>query len=345
MFRFEHPEFLFTLFLPLILLGLFLFYSYQRKGLMHKLADAHLHDRLLSEFSQYKEWVKWGFYLSGLLLITIAYSNPQWGYKKEKVERKSADIYIAIDISNSMLAQDVAPNRLERAKRFANNLVQELKGDRIGLILFAGGAYLQMPLSTDYAAAELFIKSANPTNAGTQGTAIGEALQTAMRTFEDGSAHNKALIIITDGEDHDESSAEMMAKAREAGLVPYIIGVGTEEGAFIPINIRGREDYKRDENGAPVKTTVNEPLMRELAIAGNGRYFNIANQQNVISDLKDRLEQLEKQDVEERSFSEFESYFQYFLFFGLVLLFIHEMISHRKGKIRKLINQVKSERA
>ena len=345
MFRFEHPEFLYTLFLPLILLGLFFLYRYQRNRLMHTLADEHLHQRLLSEFSKSKEWVKWGIYLIGLLLITIAYSNPQWGYKKEKVQTKSADIYIAIDISNSMLAQDVAPNRLERAKRFANDLVQELKGDRIGLILFAGGAYLQMPLSTDYAAAELFIKSANPSNAGTQGTAIGEALQVAMKTYEDGSAHHKALIILTDGEDHDEASQEMMEKAKDAGLVPYIIGVGTEEGGFIPINIRGREDYKRDQNGAPVRTTVNEQLMRDLAIAGEGRYFNISNQDNVISDLKDRLEQLEKQDVEERSFSEFESYFQYFLFLGLLLILIHEMLSLRRGKIRKLINQVKSRRA
>lgn len=345
MFRFEHPDFLITLLAAPILLGLFLLFRYQRRKMMNRLADEHLHSRLLAEYSKYKEWLKWGLFLTGVLFITIAYSNPQWGYKKEKVERKSADIYIAIDISNSMLAKDVPPNRLERAKKFANDLVQELKGDRIGLILFAGGAYLQMPLSTDYAAAELFIKSANPNNAGTQGTAIGEALQLAMRTYEDGESHNKALVILTDGEDHDENSREMMVKAKDAGLVPYIIGVGTQEGAFIPINIRGREDYKRDASGSPVRTTVNEELMRDLAIAGDGRYFSIANQDNVIADLRDRIEQLEKQDVEERSFSEFESYFQYFLFIGILLLFVHELISHKKGKIRKLINQVKSERA
>jgi Ca-activated chloride channel family protein len=308
------------------------------------IADKHLQARLLSGLSKGKEWLKWGLFLSGVLFICISYSNPQWGYKKEKVERKAADVYIALDISNSMLAEDVPPSRLERAKKFASDLVQELKGDRIGLILFAGSAYLQMPLTTDYAAAEIYLQSANPNIAGTQGTAIAEALELAMRTYDDRSAQNRALVIITDGEDHEEGALEMMQKANEAGVVPYIIGVGSEEGGFIPMNIRGREDYKRDETGSPVRTKLNEPFMRELSVAGNGRYFNIANSEVVISSLKERIDQLEKEDIEERSFSEYESYFQYFLGIGLVLLFIEEILTNRKGRIRELIQKVKTER-
>jgi Ca-activated chloride channel family protein len=344
MFRFEHPEFLIYLIAVPILLGLYMAYRYQRKVVMKQVADEHLQERLLSGLSKGKEWLKWGLFLTGLFFICISYSNPQWGYKKAKVERKAADVYIALDISNSMLAEDVPPSRLERAKKFAIDLVQELKGDRIGLILFAGSAYLQMPLTTDYAAAEIYLQSANPNNAGTQGTSIAEALEMAMRTYDDRSAQNRALVLISDGEDHEEGALEMMEKAKEAGVVPYIIGVGTEEGGFIPMNIRGREDYKRDETGSPVRTIVNETFMQELATSGNGRYFNIANSDAVITSLKERINQLEKEDIEERSFSDFESYFQYFLGIGLVLLLIDEIISNRKGRIRKFIQQVKTDR-
>ena len=179
----------------------------------------------------------------------FAASNPQWGTKKDKVKAQSADIFIAFDISQSMMAQDISPSRLERAKRFTEKLIRSLKGDRVGLIYFAGDAYLQMPLTNDYAAAELFIKSANPNLAGTQGTAIDEAIDLAVRAYEEDVKHQRALIIISDGEDHDEDAISMAKEGADAGLVIYTIGVGTETGAYIPFMNRGRTEFKKDDEG------------------------------------------------------------------------------------------------
>lgn len=342
MFRFEHPELLIYLFAVPIIAGLIAVYFIRRKAVMKRVADQHLHPRLLGQISKSKEWVKSILFVSGILATCIALSNPQWGFKKEKVDRKAADVYIALDISNSMLAEDVPPNRLERAKKFAGELIEQLKGDRVGLILFAGSAYLQMPLTTDYAAARVYLRSANPSNAGTQGTAIGEAIELGMRTFDERSASNRALVVITDGENHEEGAVEAMEIAREAGVVPFIIGVGSEAGGYIPMMIRGREDYKRDENGSPVRTRLNEDVMRELVRTGGGRYFNIADGDAVIASIREGISQLEKKDIEERSFSEYESYFQYFLFLGIVLFIANELISNRKGRIRQIVKQVKT---
>ncbi len=325
-----------------IVAGLLALHYFQRKRIFQRIADSHLHHRMLEDISRSKEWLKGMLFLAGLLMACLALSNPQWGFKKEKVERKAADVYIALDISNSMLAEDIPPNRLERAKKFAGELVNNLKGDRIGLILFAGSAYLQMPLTTDYAAAQVYLQSANPSNAGTQGTAIGEALELGMRTYDERSASNRALVIITDGENHEEGAVEAMENARQAGVVPFIVGVGSEEGGFIPMMIRGREDYKRDENGSPVRTRLDEDLMRDLVRAGGGRYYNIANPGTVIASIQEEINQLEKRDIEERSFSEYESYFQYFLFMGIVLFLVDELLSNRKGRLRKFMQTVKS---
>ena len=341
MFRFEHPEYLFLLFSVPIIFGLYLLYILLRKNAWQKLADTHLLDRLQSDISPQKEWTKVVLLLLGFTFLSIAISNPQWGFKKQKVERKAADVFIAIDISNSMLARDIAPSRLERAKKFTTDLIESLKGDRIGLIVFAGSAYLQMPLSTDYAAAEFFVKSANPNNAPTQGTVISEAVKLALKTFKDGEVSHKALIVITDGENHEEEALGEMEKALDAGLVSSVVGVGTAEGDFIPMLVRGREDYKRDENGNPVRSIMNEPFMQQLAQAGGGNYYNIVNGDAAIAALKDRIDQLEKQDVEQRSFTDYESYFQYFLAIGIVLLILSEILSRKKGRIRKLIQKVR----
>ena len=176
-----------------------------------------------------------------------------------------------------MKAMDISPNRMERAKRFAQNLAKELRGDRLGVIIFAGNAYLQVPLTTDYAAAELFIKSANPDMAPSQGTAIADAIDLAERSFEDENKNHKALVIISDGENHEEEALERAQKANDNGLLIFTVGVGTSEGSFIPINISGRSDYKRDRTGNPVRSKLNEQMLEELASAGDGLYFNLAD--------------------------------------------------------------------
>jgi Ca-activated chloride channel family protein len=265
-----------------------------------------------------------------LALLCMALANPQWGLRREQVEAKSSDIFIALDISTSMYARDVAPSRLERAKKFTIDIVKALRGERIGLILFAGNAYLQMPLTSDYAAAELFVKSAHPGLASTQGTAIGEAVDLAMRAYLEDAGHQRGLIMITDGENHEEGALSAMEKARAAGIIPFIVSVGTTEGAFIPVLVQGREDYKRDENGAPIRSVVNEAFLRDLANAGAGYVYNIFDTEFVIQDIREKIDLFEKRETEQRAFKDFQSYYQYFLLAAIVLLLSTWIIGVRK---------------
>lgn len=330
MFRFENPYYLYALaVLPVLALLYFLFLKWKKRA-RSRLGDTSLVAALMPETSKYRPTLKFGLLLVALALLFIGWANPQWGSKKEDVKRKSVDVMIALDISTSMFAQDIPPNRLERAKRFTEGLIEALKGERIGLILFAGSAYLQMPVTTDYAAAKLFVRSANPDLAGSQGTVIGDAIALARKSFEGDEGSHKALIVITDGEDHDGKALEQAAAARDDGIFLFTVGVGTPEGGFIPISIRGREDFKRDDTGQTVRSQLNEKMLEELAQKGDGTYFHIADGEAVAKSLKDRIEQMEKRELEVRSFTEYNSYFQYFLGAGLLLIIIEFLISYRR---------------
>ncbi|HJW29403.1 MAG TPA: VWA domain-containing protein [Saprospiraceae bacterium] len=319
MFRFEHPEFFWLMVVPLIVAGLF----YGRRMLLLKAwanwGSPGSNTKVISasRFSPGHSWMA----ISGLVLITLSTVNPQWGFRKVAVDNKSANIYIVLDISNSMLAEDVAPNRLDRARRLALDLSTAFKTDKVGLILFAGNAYIQSPLTTDWHAIQLFLNSANPDQAGTQGTAIGEAIRLALKSNQHKeSPEQGAFIILTDGEDHDSDAPAAVADAATAGWVTYIIGVGTEAGATIPIMIDGNKDLKRDENGQVVRTKLNEPLMKELVQKGNGRYFNLSDEKIIVEEMKKELATLARTQLEKRSFSEHRSYYQWFLLPGLLLL-------------------------
>jgi len=322
--------------MPLLLVILALMYVAnkwsQRK--LRAIGDPSFVERLMPDRSTNRVWIKNGLLIGGLALLFAAAANPQWGTKKEKIKSESADIFIAFDISQSMMAEDVSPSRLDRSKRFASSLIEELKGDRIGLILFAGDAYLQMPLTTDYAAAEIAIKSANPNMAGTQGTSIGNAIQEALDAYEEGVSHQRALVIITDGEDHEPAAQELAEQAAEAGLVIYTVGVGTEEGAYVPfITTRGAAQYKKDNEGSPVLSKLNVGSLQELARAANGEFYLINQGEAAIKDLADRLDRIQKREIEQRSFSEYNSYFQWFLGLGLILLLVEWILPNGLRKI------------
>ena len=332
MFRFEHPAYLYALVLLPMLAVLFLLYWQWRKRALSRFAQGSLMPQLMPGASRYKHPVKFLLLLLGLTFLIVSAANPQWGSKRDKVKRKSVDVLIALDISTSMYADDIAPNRLERAKKFAGKLVEKLKGERIGLILFAGSAYLQMPITTDYAAAELFIRSTSPDLAGTQGTALAEAINLARRSYSEENQAHKALVLITDGEDHEGEATDAAQQARDEGIIQFTVGVGTEEGSFIPVVINGREDYKRDESGQPVRSKLNEPMLQELAKEGDGAYFHIERGDAVADALQKRIDQMEKQELEVRAFSSFNSYFQYFLAGGLLLILVEFVISYRKAR-------------
>lgn len=315
-----------------MLIVLFIFYWRWRKEAISRFGNLKLMPQLMPEASRWKHPLKFGLLLLVFLFLIVGWANPQWGTKREKTQRKSADIFIALDISTSMLATDIAPNRLERAKRFAEDLSERLKGERLGLILFAGNAYLQMPLTTDYAAAKMFVRSANTDLASTQGTALGEAIAVARRSFQGNDKNHKAIIIITDGEDHEGATTEHAVKAKEEGIILFTVGIGTEEGSFIPFAYGGREEYKRDEKGEPVRSKLNPSMLKDLASKGGGEYYHISQSSQIPTALREKIDQLDKVELETRAFSDYESYFKYFLLMALILLLVEFLISYKKEK-------------
>ena len=335
MLRFENPEHLYLLIGIPILLIFFAFVMMLRKRTIQQLGNDHIIKQLMPSKSKYRHLIKFAILIVAFAFLCIAYANPQQGSKREKVKRKSADIFIALDVSHSMLAQDIRPNRMERAKQFMHKLISGLKGERVGTIIFAGNAYLQMPLTTDYSATQLFIKSASPKMVPSQGTAIGEAINMAYDAFEEDNKFHKALIIITDGENHDEAALELAKEVGEEGMLIFTVGVGTPAGGPIPHNTLKSSGYKKDKAGNIVISNLNEVMLTQLASAANGEYYNIAEGNEIIESLAKRIDKLEKQEFEQRSFTEFESYFQYFLAIAILLLIIEFMMAYRRNETRK----------
>ncbi len=335
MFRFEFPSFLYGLIFVALFIAFWLWTRRRDAVLLLKLGNNETIARLMPHTDPYKNKIKFGLWLLAFTSLVIALANPQLGNKKERVKRKSVDVIVALDVSRSMMAQDIVPNRLERAKQFAVKIIEELKGNRIGTVVFAGNAYLQMPLTIDYATAEVFVKAANCEMAPIQGTAIGDAVQKALEAFPKDSKTHKALIILTDGEDHDSEALSAVAKAADAGVMTFTVGVGGANGVPIPeMTEDGVTRLKIDESGKQISTKLNEPALTELAEKGNGTYFNISNTSNdeVLNALRKSVDELEKSEFEVRMFSSYETYYQYFVFFALTCLLLDSYISYRKNK-------------
>jgi Ca-activated chloride channel homolog len=320
MFRWEDSSAFWILWILPILAGLMYWTYVKQKKQKSSFAKDDLFQKLTQ--NKTKKFQKTILLGVALFFLILAWINPQYGLKKEKQKVEKSDIMIALDISNSMNATDISPSRMEKAKKLISEIIRARKGDQMGLILFAGGAYLQMPLTSDYAAAELFAKTANPGMAGTQGTAIGEAIDLAMRSVKDD--HQRALIILSDGEDHDDDAVSQAGKAADAGWNVFTVGVGSTEGAFVPVINDGREEYKMDEEGNPVKSAINESLLTEIADQGKGQYYRLDdNIEAIIADINTQLEKMSKRAVEIKSFTEYRSFYQYFLAIGFVLIMVY----------------------
>ncbi len=318
--KFEHPEYLWLLTAVPLLALLVLGYWFWRQGTLRQLGDPKLLSRLLPGFSATQFWLKNGLLGLGLAFLAVAWANPRWGAKSQNVTQQSADIFIALDISQSMWAKDVAPSRLELAQRFASKLVKALEGERIGLIFFAGDAFLQMPLSTDYNFCLQSLQTASPELITEQGTAIPAAIDLATESFAAGTGGGRMLILITDGEDHDEESVDRAEAAADDGAVICTVGVGTPKGGPIPIDGFGGNQYKRDEQGEVVTTKLDGALLEKIARAGNGSSYNISQDDRAINALRREVDRLQKRTVEVRSFTEFESYYQWLLLPAILLL-------------------------
>ncbi|MBK9150204.1 MAG: VWA domain-containing protein [Saprospiraceae bacterium] len=321
MFRFESPESLYLLALVPVL-ALFLYFARKwHDRTKARFGTPDLIRKLLENYDPRQLSYRNILNAAALILLILASANPQWGTKKEKVKASMADIYIAMDISNSMNAQDISPTRLERAKRMAEALILQHKTDQTALILFAGGAYLQMPLTHDYAAALMFLRSVNTRMTGTQGTDIAGAIDLAVRLSEQ-SGHPRALVIFSDGEDHDGDAGTAAKSAANKGFRIFTVGVGTEAGGLVPATDEGRNAYLMDESGNPVKSALNAAYLQELAAAANGSYHHISENEKALSDLKTELSNLRNTEGESRSYSAFNSYYQYLLWPAIILIMI-----------------------
>lgn len=323
MFQFQHIDHLWALFaLPLLLLT-FMLWQRTRRRRERAFGELELLRRLVPGISLPRRRLKLSLVLAALALLIIGWANPQWGSRAEVLEQQSSDIFIALDISQSMLAEDISPNRMDRARQFALSLIRQLRGERVGLILFAGSAFIQMPLTTDYAAAEVFIRAANPSLSSVQGTAIGQAIEKALQGFDLEEPAGRLLIIISDGESHDREMEVAADKAREAGVGILTVGAGTQEGSTIPVPSRsGRPQYKRDREGKPVVSHLEEEMLRELAKKCGGRYFNIREGEAILQEIDTYVDKLEKSSREERTVIGYESYFHLLLWPALLLLLL-----------------------
>lgn len=333
MFRFENPIYLNLFWLLPLLVVVYFFYQRWKRKAARRLGDEYVIRLLMPYKSGWR--IHFKFFLNLLILssLIIALANPQIGSQLEKVKRKGIDIVIALDVSNSMLAQDIKPSRLERAKQSINRLLDDLENDRIGLVVFAGKAYTQLPITTDYAAAKLMLSTVSTNLVPVQGTSIGKAIEMASSAFNVEKS-GKAIIIITDGETHDEEAMEKVAEATEKGIRIFTIGLGLAEGAPIPVYRDGiMTGFKKDRSGSTIITRLDETMLQQIADAGKGIYVRASSSQIGLNRIFDEIKRLEQNTYDVKSYSDYEDRFQYFVAIALVLIFLNHIINERKSRL------------
>lgn len=331
MTRFEHIHYLYALFglVPLTLLFIW-FYLWQNRA-YRRLGEYRLIELLSPHRAPQKHIIKFLLLFMSFVFLIVAMANPQIGIKYEKIKRSGVDVMIALDVSKSMLAEDMKPNRLERSKQFISRLIDQLQNDRVGLIVFAGHAYMQMPITIDYSAAKLFLRNINTDMVPTQGTAIAEAVELSLKAFNQDEKKHKTLIIISDGEDHQGNTLETIEQAVAQGIIVHTIGVGSPKGAPIPVYRNGiQADYKRDEHGNIVLSKLNELALQQIAAKGNGKYFRLSSGTQEIDALIAEISAMEKKEFEERIFTDYEDQFPYFLAAAFLLISIEFLLSEKK---------------
>lgn len=340
MFRFENPEYLNLLWLLVAFIPLIIWLNKRKQQKLNSFADFPLHKIIIPEHSKLKVNIKFILILTAFALLILAAANPQVGTKLQEVKQTGIDVFICLDVSNSMSAEDIKPNRLEKAKYQISNLIQKLRGDRIGLIIFAGQAYIQFPLTTDYSAASLFLGAVDFNSVPQQGTAIASAINLATQSFDSASTQ-KTIIIITDGEDHEGDIESAVDNAIEKGIKIYTIGLGSPDGVPIPIydekgNLHG---FKTDRDGKTVLTKLNETILKEIASKGNGSYYRGNNYEDYLDKIYSELSELEKAEFGTKKVTDYESRYYYLLIPAILLLIIEFLISEMKSPFFVRLNR------
>ena len=341
MFRFEEPTYLYLLLLLPFLAAFYLYSNYRRRKAIRKFGDPVLMAQLMPDVSKYRPDVKFWLVFAAIGLFAVLLARPQFGSKLETVKRQGVEVMIALDISNSMLAQDVQPSRLEKAKRLVAQLVDKMENDKVGMIVFAGDAFTQLPITSDYISAKMFLESINPSLISKQGTAIGAAINLATRSFTPQEGVGRAVIVITDGESHEGGAVEAAKAAAEKGIQVSVLGVGMPDGA--PIPVEGTNDFRRDRDGNVVVTRLNEQMCQEIAQAGDGIYVRVDNSNAAQKVIAQEINKMAKADVETQVYTEFNEQFQAVAWIILLLLLAEMLILERKNPLFRNIHLFKKE--
>ncbi len=338
MVEFDKPEYFYLLALLVPMALLFLANRFWMRKKQREFAETPLLKRLAPDRSSAKPIIKFSLFVLACAFVITALANPKIGMKTETVKREGIDIVFAVDVSKSMLSEDVAPSRLEKTKQTVSQIISGLSGDRIGIIAYAASAFPVLPITTDYSVSRMFLQSMNTDMVSSQGTSLGEAITLAESFFDKESKTNKLLIIISDGEDHELGSENAAKQAKKAGIKIITVGMGTAKGGPIPIRENGRVgQFKRDGNGQVVITRLNEPNLKEIAKSAGGGYVYGANSREVAEYVKNAIENIERTEFESQEFTDFNSQFQWFLGFAFILLCADIFLLERKTKwLRKL---------
>ncbi len=339
MFQLENKYFLYAFGLIPIFIILYWMMNRWRKKALSNYGDMAVIQQLFPDVSRSKRIWKFILFVFAFSFIIIGIINPQTGSKLEEVKRKGADLMICLDVSNSMKAMDLQPNRLEKSKQAISKLIDKLEGDRIGVIVFGGEAYVQLPITTDYAASKLFLESINTDMIPTQGTAIGAAINLAVESFGKDEGKNKAILIITDGENHEDDAIKAAEAAAEKGITIHTIGMGSIDGAPIPVYKNGvREGFRKDKNGNTIMTKLNQQTLQEISAAGNGIFVRATNSDAGLNHVLDAIDKMEKKEFESKIYSDYEDQFQFFIAIALLLLLVEIFLTERKSKLDKKLN-------
>ncbi|MBT8385161.1 MAG: VWA domain-containing protein [Bacteroidia bacterium] len=321
-----------------LLFILFLLVAFWKRKKQYEFSERNLLEKLSPEISPFKSTLKMLVVLMALALLVIALVNPKIGTQLKTIKREGVDIVFALDVSRSMLAEDIAPNRLEKSKQIISKIIDKLGSDRVGIIIYAGNAYPLLPITTDQAAAKMFLQNADPDMVSSQGTAINEALKLAKSFYDDDEQTNRFLFIVSDGEDHEENVSYIADEATQEGIKIFSIGVGTSQGVPIPLKRNGvLIGYKKDREGETVITRLNEQTLQKIATDGGGEYIVGNNTTKTVDYIEELLLQADKKEFETKQFSDFKDQFQWFIGLGILFLVLDALMFSKKTKwIQKL---------
>lgn len=331
MFRFANIETLWLLLLIPVFAAAYIMHTRRKRRQLREFGSPELVEALMPDASHVRPAVKFSLLLAALTLLIIAAARPQYGQKSETVKRQGIEVMIALDVSNSMMAEDVAPNRLDRAKQLISKMIDKMTDDKVGLVVFAGEAYVQLPITCDYVSAKMFLSTISPDLIKTQGTAIGSAIRTSVRAFgSEQSEASRAIILITDGENHEDDALAAAKEAKEKGIQVFVAGIGKPEGS--PIPVPGTGTFRKDRSGQVVVTRLNEQMCKEVAQAGNGIYVRCDNTNTAIRALQNELDKLATTEIETQVYTNYQEQYQSFALMALLLIVIEFFLMSRQNR-------------